>query len=1687
MPDISFALGLTAEGLVLEMRRSEQAVGAELGKMSGSFDAFANKVEAASNKAKQAWTGAVSSILSGLGPLQAALRGAQKDLAAWDVTGLKAVNAELASLAQSLSKVNAARAQKPKPVAAIDPQSAALLKESRALASLLDSSARNLGLPILSQQLAAIQQQIAALSRQPVTLQTTNALAALSKMQTQLRALASTGAPALSGLFDRGVTLNQEFQKFGGILRNISTVLSTLGLGGGIFALVYGFKRLVAEGISFNAELEHAGISIAASVNATAEMIELEGKQVQGLTAIVALRGVVNQLVDKMRLDALLLEGTFEDLQNVVTGILPSTARLGADMGTVRDLARATGVAASVLGISFQDAVTGVNQLLNGAIVKRNALVKRLPVASFDELKDSLKDANTRAENLLKILNKYAPATALLQGSFKASSSAVQDLVQQLTGITFAPLQKRLQAAFAGAVSSAIRIDDRGGAQFSEAIETRVKRAANIVELLTAQFSRLMAELTQGAGVDTVLDTVERAAPRVLDFFFQAAGAIKVLVSLLTAHGNALLKLLGYYLQFKIVSGVFSSVKNLLLSVHAATQRLSEGTIELVSHLQSATAGTGQMTTATSRLRAVLGPLAQSLKAVATSFAVGLLVVGAYELASGLVESSNRARELNQALSDINNVSFDAAIDEVRKLREEINDGPGFVERLLAGPSAGGQVALDRRPVEQARQIGNAVGVAFVKAAKDAGLNVSSDGEIDPLGKLVRPERLSDLTAQTLIQARDRRLELIGQEQAAQTRGDRAAAERLGEQRAKLDLVADSGRQVFSVVREIGRAYDVTAQKAAGLNSQANKRELEPFKRAADRLRKAQGDVDLAEQRVKITPRRAPQEDEADGKRAKAAQDTALQALREYLQARLRDVDSGARAEKARLDREVADRNLTQQDAARAELALATQTRVEKRRLLEESFRDEIKLTGKQRSPALGVASFAELNATSLTELQKRLADTTAAATRKGSPLDEETVRQFRSLLALKAELERVDDEQATSRERATEELLKAQESSKDFQEQATAATTERRAQAEAELLQAQDLNTALEARLETERKISQAQTAATGADLDAKFVKFENQVNRRTDLTKQEKDALITAEAAAVVRAKEAAALENNLRLLSAMRALREEDLDLQYRLLDTLREEERLQVGLKGEGSARAKELRQLAIQEEARLKRVEAANNRQLSEDANSLGQVNLSRRFTASANLMDAQVRSLEASQTSYLESVADGMGQIAGGLANVSTRAGQMAQDLTRFLQAAATLDRFGGGPSGPLSRLSRVSQFAGPVSEAAGAMISVTTSIFNLFNRGFERILEESRDRVKKAVDSTLGELRSGRATTGSTIESLRSQLAGLEGQFPEQRSTPWYRNLFSPGIVWNYLTGKSNAKLREEMDAARKEIQKEIESLEADAKAAALALVNDLLPNLRVSPEQREFRQELEKLRQEMEELSSLPGIQQADIQEAFALKVRDIRVDVERQLAQEKKNYLGLLKDEQALQQELQDIESQRMSVLSDFDRRRAEILGFVSRQESRSEQIARLKQERDTQLQALDARKADAELRLQLAAQEKALYVEQFGVISDMREYELQVSAELLQRDQARLAALREALNSIQAVASAGLPAFISPASLTPIVNNTSTVSITVGDIVISGTNLDASGVRDAVVEGLRQQAQLNTLRGLAYGDA
>src|SRR5438128_8862610 len=48
------------------------------------------------------------------------------------------------------------------------------------------------------------------------------------------------GAKAFDGLKLTGGTLNQEFQKFGGILRNVSTVLSAIGIGGGVFALIFG-------------------------------------------------------------------------------------------------------------------------------------------------------------------------------------------------------------------------------------------------------------------------------------------------------------------------------------------------------------------------------------------------------------------------------------------------------------------------------------------------------------------------------------------------------------------------------------------------------------------------------------------------------------------------------------------------------------------------------------------------------------------------------------------------------------------------------------------------------------------------------------------------------------------------------------------------------------------------------------------------------------------------------------------------------------------------------------------------------------------------------------------------------------------------------------------------------------------------------------------------------------------------------------------------------------------------------------------------------------------------------------------------------------------------------------------------------------------------------------------------------
>lgn len=1714
--DISFSLGLNGLTLVDSLATTEQKVGDTLSRIGKHFANLKAQVEAAgsNNRFKDNLTETskvANKLAAQLRVLLAELRAVNAELTKTKASGsaTAGLNQQLATVAKLQAAVAKLQQQTINTGAKIGQASASATKNLSQVATQATTAANRL------QQVGSNAQNTA----------------------TQLNNMGNAGQNAAAKVALTGKTLNQQFQQTGGYLRNISTVLSAIGLGGGIFSLIYGFKQLVKEGIEFNSQVEQAKISLAAEVVSNAKLVEVDGKRVEGLQAIRAVQGQVSGLVAQLKTDALFVNGTFEDLLGIAQSIAPQVFRIGGNLTQVHRITQLAGIAASVLNVSFKEAATGLSQLLNGQALGRNVFVRRLPIP-IDELRAGIKDTTTRAEYLIGVLQRLEDAGPLVLTSFKGATQSIRDLLQQVSGQAFSPLTDRLRNLANAFIGSNLTREADGTVKWSDQLEGTVSRISRLVDTLLAQISLLVQKLSNTGGKN-ILDLAEENLPKIIDGLGNLLQILAHIGGFLSEHAGMVLKLVGYYLTFNVAVGLFNTLWGVVTKVSTAITALQSGVLRLAGGFTD--------------FRGTVTALTGSLQVLATKTIVGLLVVAVMELVSGFMDAAQSAKDFKIAADDINNLSFDTAIGQIRKMVNELREGENMWTRFWYTITHGGPKlrlysenidSLTGSAVSKSLGILDSLGVT-------SGLARNTFGGLDNIGELAN-----------MGQYVGKGLETIRQREAAlQEEAKTASDKRREDIKKELGAYAtqqEALRQTLALLKEnvlaqqalerVAKEGSTQSERDAAKRYLANSR-ISLFAAAGETVPAVEAGLNLPS-RVKVTPNNITPENDNAAKRLLQNESALLAALEQVSQASARVLDRNYQRQQQELDLLVQKHVLTVQQAADQEIKIAQDT-ADKKLSVQRAFFDKLSQNGlvdlAGAKEALGLAgggklSFDELKGLPDGVIAQAIADIQA---KEGTakPLDQakfqKQVRDLEALSKVWASVNQEEEKLSGTIAENTRRKVKAEEDSTNAIKEQNALMVDRQAQLDLEEGKLFDISGSLEDRIKRERTLTDLIVARSRADIDRKAQKKINDINEKTNWTPEQKAEAIRTINSDAERQKRFQAAKEEIDLMSRIVGLRDQEILLgstgtQIREIElgTLRQI------LGAENPLVIAKQNELAL-EKAKTLEAQAQARFQAAAELSAKGQRTAAREATNQGNVLMAQAKALRDEQTTYLEtlgkgleklsgligrfsgvfgSLTSGLGQLLGGISNLSklSFSDSMAWVNGAWQKVPGAYNQAKGGSTGVMGALKGVLGVADPIAGIATTALGMFQEFFNIFQAGWKRLLEDAHDKIQKQLDATMNDLRTGKSTLSATIADLQNQLAHVEDKYPKAKSTPWWSWIFpvvKAGL--SLYNGMSNAARQDAIDQDIKTYSDQILQLARDAQDAIYKLQHETLPALRVTPGMRDFQSEIEAIRKELNELAGTPGITQSDLNEMFTLQIADLEKEALDKILDQKQEYLDILKQEKDLQDQIADLDKEKAQVEQDYKNQRAQILGLVTRELSKAEQLAQLKQDEQDKVDDIAKRRKDLEDQLAYVEKQKSAYEEVYGVVQDIGEYQTAIQDQLVEKTKEQLGFLQQFYQQIKDIIASGMWPFVTsngatlangqnpyaipmlltnPQPITPPEPPQPTNDVSgdqynlymSGDINING-NLTQAEVRQSFLEGFRAFNQQNAVRGLAHSNA
>jgi hypothetical protein len=207
---------------------------------------------------------------------------------------------------------------------------------------------------------------------------------------------------------------------------DIGSALAKIGVAGGAGLTTYGLK--------INQELESATLAFGALFNA-AGMVKNIDAGMEKASGFMA----------KMRTDASVLPGEFQDLATIARTIATPAFQAGASIDKLESLSAKVMSAAATLGIAQDQAAREGAMALEGRAGSHNVLSTRLGIHAqgFNELDPAKRMARFEAE-----LDRFAPAIAKQAHSMDAVFSTFRDSGKKFLSDATLPLFQNIKSAF---------------------------------------------------------------------------------------------------------------------------------------------------------------------------------------------------------------------------------------------------------------------------------------------------------------------------------------------------------------------------------------------------------------------------------------------------------------------------------------------------------------------------------------------------------------------------------------------------------------------------------------------------------------------------------------------------------------------------------------------------------------------------------------------------------------------------------------------------------------------------------------------------------------------------------------------------------------------------------------------------------------------------------------------------------------------------------------------------------------------------------------------------------------------------------------------------------------------------------------------------------------------------------------
>lgn len=288
---------------------------------------------------------------------------------------------------------------------------------------------------------------------------------------------AATRASGAFGAMQRSVQeASRSTQILANTLSGIGRTAGLLGVVGSAATLVLLLKDAVTAGIQYNAKLEQQSLGIASIVTATTNIVDAQGKTLQGIEKFNAAQEISAALMQQIQQDALKTTATSEQLVEAFQSAVGPLTAAGLSLDQSRDATLRIVQAAFALGIPMHQVAQEVRAIAEGSIDVNARVAKTLDITN--EQVQSLKEQGKLYEFIVQKTEAFSVAGAKTEQSFSGLASSIADISAQILGLSTSTFFEELKSQMRGLLSLLTAIRDTFNDSGESGLEKQIQRVS---------------------------------------------------------------------------------------------------------------------------------------------------------------------------------------------------------------------------------------------------------------------------------------------------------------------------------------------------------------------------------------------------------------------------------------------------------------------------------------------------------------------------------------------------------------------------------------------------------------------------------------------------------------------------------------------------------------------------------------------------------------------------------------------------------------------------------------------------------------------------------------------------------------------------------------------------------------------------------------------------------------------------------------------------------------------------------------------------------------------------------------------------------------------------------------------------------------------------------------------------------